>query len=147
MFFGLDVNETDGNVDWKQMKEKGIGFAMLCAGYGSGSIDLQFRKNAEMCNKLGIPCGAYWISYAYTAEMARREAEFCIETIEEFEFTLPLCVKYDYGSVRYAESKGVRVTEELIKELTKAFCRRAEKAGYTAFCCMELNGRKMILGT
>lgn len=147
MLFGMEVSETDGNVEWHQMKERGIGFAILCAGYGSGSIDLQFRKNAGLCNLLGIPCGAYWISYAYTTEMARKEAEFCIETIEEFELAFPLCLKYSGSSVRYAESKGVKVTEELIQELGKAFCRRAKEAGYLSICCIELNKRKTIFDT
>lgn len=130
MLFGVDINEADGNVDWLQLKENGIGFAMLCAGYGSGSIDLQFRKNAEICSRLGIPYGAYWLSYAYTLEMAKQEADFCIETIEEFNLSLPLYVKYDDSSIRYAESKNVRVTKEFAKNLGRVFCRRAEEAGY-----------------
>ena len=71
---GLVVSERDGNVNWEEMRDKGIEFAMLCAGYGSGSIDLQFRKNAESCTKLGIPFGVYWLSYAYTVEKAEQEA-------------------------------------------------------------------------
>lgn len=147
MLFGVDVSEMDGNMEWHRLKERGIRFAMLCAGYGSGSIDLQFRKNAEFCNMLDIPCGAYWISYAYTTEMAKKEAEFCIETIEEFDFAFPLCFKYSDSSVRYAESKGVKVTEELIQELAKAFCRRAKEAGYISICCIELNKCKIIFDT
>lgn len=137
MICGVDINEVDGNIDWRKMKENGIEFAMLCAGYGSGSIDLQFRKNAETCGRLGIPYGAYWISYAYTLEMAEQEADFCIETIEEFNLSLPLCVKYEDSSVRYAESKGVRVTKEFAKELGKVFCSRTEKAGYISVCYVK----------
>lgn len=139
MIWGMDVSEADGNVNWRQMKANGIGFAMLRAGYGSGSIDLQFRKNAETCCRLSIPYGVYWLSYAYTTEMAEQEADFCIETVEEFELSLPLCVKYDGSSIRYAESKGVRVTEVFAEDLAKAFCRRVEEAGYTAVYYVERN--------
>lgn len=139
--YGVDVSEADGNVDWRQMKEKGIGFAMLCAGCGSGTIDLQFRKNAEACNGLGIPCGAYWLSYAFTLEMAGREVAFCLETVEEFDLSLPLCVKYDGGSVRYAESKGIKITERDVTEIVEAFCRKAEETGYNAVPYVELDKR------
>lgn len=140
--YGVDVSETDGNVDWRKMKENGIGFAMIRAGYGSGSIDLQFRRNAENCNQLGISCGAYWISYAYTLEMARREAVFYMETVEEFHFSLPLYVKYDYDSVRYAKSKGVHLTEEFVREMMRMFCRQMEQSGYRAIYFVDLENEK-----
>lgn len=143
---GLVVSERDGNVNWEEMRDKGIEFAMLCAGYGSGSIDLQFRKNAESCMKLGIPFGVYWLSYAYTVEKAEQEAELCVETVEEFELAYPLCVKYDYSSMRYAQSKGIWVTEELAWEMVRAFGRRAEEKGYTSMCFLELDGCRIVSG-
>lgn len=147
MIYGVDVSEADGNVDWQQMKKNGLGFAMLCAGYGSGSVDLQFRKNAENCGRLGIPFGAYWHSYAYTLELAEREAVFCMETIEEFELSFPLCVKYNYGSSRYAKSKGVEITEELVEEMAKAFCKKIEEAGYVSAYYVELRNLGRVFGT
>lgn len=135
---GTDVSEFQGNVNWTQIKAQGIQFAMLRAGYGSGSIDLQFRKNAEECNRLGIPCGAYWFSYAYTPEMARKEAEFCIETIEEFEISYPVCIDFEDASVRYARSVGVTVTRELAAEIIKAFCNRVEELGYSSMYYHDL---------
>lgn len=146
MIYGVDVSERDGSVNWIEMKEKGIDFVMLCAGYGSGSVDLQFRKNAEACNRLGISCGAYWISYAYTVEMAEQEAECCIETVEEFELAYPLCVKYDFSSIRYAKSKGIKVTKEFAWEMTRAFGRRAERKGYAAMSFVEPDGCRIVSG-
>lgn len=136
---GIDVSEFQGNVNWTQIKSQGIQFAMLRAGYGSGSIDPQFRKNAEECNRVGIPCGVYWFSYAYTPEMARREAEFCIETIEEFEISYPVCIDFEYASVRYAQSVGVTITRELATEIVEAFCSRVEELGYFAMYYSNLD--------
>lgn len=136
---GIDVSEFQGNIDWSLVKAEGIQFAMLRAGYGSGTIDLQFRKNAEGCNRVGIPCGVYWFSYAYTPEMARQEAEHCIETIEEFEISYPVCIDFEYASVRYAESVGVIVTRELATEIIEAFCNRVEELGYFAMYYSNLD--------
>ena len=71
---GIDVSKWQGSVDWQAVKDDGIEFAMLRAGYGQGNIDPQFERNASECTRLGIPFGVYWFSYAYTPEMARREA-------------------------------------------------------------------------
>ena len=47
---------------------------MLRAGYGQGNVDPKFGRNASECERLGIPFGIYWFSYAYTPEMAAKEA-------------------------------------------------------------------------
>ena len=45
--YGIDVGEMQGNINWEQVKKEGVQFAMLRSGYGAGSMDVQFRKNAE----------------------------------------------------------------------------------------------------
>ena len=144
IIYGADMGDTDGNVNWVRMKETGIQFAMLRAGYGSGSIDLQFRKNAEACESLGIPCGTYWHSYAYTFQMAENEADYFAETIEEFQFSYPICVKYDHSSVCYARSKGVKMTMKDAKEIVKRFCARMEEHGYESVFFLDLKGLQTI---
>lgn len=136
---GIDVSEFQGNIDWRKVKDAGIQFAMLRAGYGAGEIDPQFRKNAQGCNDVGIPCGVYWFSYAYTPEMARKEAEQCIEAIEEYRIGYPVCIDFEEGSVRYAASKGVTVTKDLATKIVEAFCSRVEELGYFAMYYSNLD--------
>lgn len=129
---GIDVSEFQGNINWSDVKSSGIQFAMVRAGYGAGTIDPQFRNNAQGCNNAGLPLGVYWFSYAYTPEMARREAESCIETIEEYEVAYPVAFDFEYDSVRYAQTQGVTVTRELATSLAEAFLSRVEELGYFA---------------
>ena len=65
---------------------------MLWAGYGAGEIDVQFRKKAEECTRRGEPFGVYWHSYACTPDMAKKEAQYCAETIEEYKIFGPICL-------------------------------------------------------
>ena len=65
MLKGIDVSEHQGTIDWNQVKGN-IDFAILRAGYGNNNIDKQFIRNICECNRLGIPVGIYWFSYAYT---------------------------------------------------------------------------------
>lgn len=128
----IEVSELQGNIDWKRMKEAGIKFAMLRAGCGDGVIDLQFRKNAQGCNDTGIPCGAYWFSYAHTPELAAREAEHCIETIEEYEISCPVCIDFEEASIRYARSRGREINGKTAAKIIESFCHRARQLGYLA---------------
>lgn len=136
---GLDVSEFQGNIDWNSVKNAGIQFAIIRAGYGAGNIDPQFRRNAEGCMDAGIPFGVYWFSYAYTEEMARQEADYCIEAIEEYDVAYPVCFDFEYDSVRYAQSVGVTVDSALATALVTAFCSRVEELGYFAMYYSNLD--------
>lgn len=138
-FYGIDVSRFQGNIDWQEVKREGIQFAMLRAGFGAGNIDVQFRKNAEGCTRWGIPFGVYWFSYAYTSQMARKEAELCLETIEDFSVEYPVCIDFEEDSVRYAVSRGVQVTRDLATDIVDAFCKRTEQLGYYAMYYSNLD--------
>ena len=77
---GIDVSEHNGVIDWEKVKASNVEFAMIRAGYGR-TVDLRFKRNAEECNRLGIPFGVYWFSYALNAIGAALEADVCLETI------------------------------------------------------------------
>lgn len=129
---GIDVSEHQGVIDWPKVKESGINFVMIRAGYGKNNIDKQFVNNITTCNRLGIPCGVYWFSYAYTDEMAKNEAEYCIAAIKPYKVEFPVVFDFEYDSVNYAAKKGVTVSKTLASNLVKAFCDTVENAGYFA---------------
>lgn len=129
---GIDVSKWQGDIDWAKVKADGVEFAMLRAGYGKGNIDEKFKRNISECNRLGIPCGVYWFSYAYTEDMAKKEAQYCLEAVKPYKLEYPIAFDFEYDSVNYAKKKGVTVTKTLATKLVKAFCGEIEKAGYFA---------------
>lgn len=129
---GIDVSTWQGKIDWEKVKADGIEFAMIRAGFGNNNIDQWFKRNIEECNRLGIPCGVYWFSYAYTEEMAKREARQCLAAIKPYRVEYPVCYDFEYGSVDYARKKGVAITKALATSFAEAFCDEVEKAGYYA---------------
>ena len=136
---GIDVSRFQGSIDWEAVRAGGIQFAMIRAGYGEGTVDQEFRRNASQCNQAGLPFGVYWFSYAYTPEMARQEAESCINAISGYEVQYPVCFDFEYASVDYAENQGVNVTKELATSLVDAFCQRVEELGYFAMYYSNLD--------
>ena len=126
---GIDVSYSNGEINWAQVKPQ-IDFAILRAGYGRNNIDARFVENARACTEQGIPMGLYWFSYAYTVEMAEKEAEYCLEQAKQYKIDYPITFDFEYDSVRYANENGVAVTKELAMALTKAFCDKIKAAGY-----------------
>lgn len=129
---GIDVSQWQGTIDWNAVKASGIEFAMIRAGFGNNNIDKQFARNIAECNRVGIPCGVYWFSYAYTVEMAIREAMQVLAAIKPYVVEYPVCFDFEYDSVRYAGTKGVTMNKKLATDMVKAFCKTIEDAGYYA---------------
>lgn len=127
----IDVSYAQKDIDWEKVKGNVDG-VILRAGYGKGNIDAYFRKNAAECNRLGIPIGAYWFSYAYTVDMAKREAEYMLKAVEPFRMELPLAYDFEYASAEYAEKCGFRVSKLLATSMVFAFCEAIEAGGYWA---------------
>ena len=122
---GIDVSLHQGVIDWdKVLKEEKIEFAILQAGYGrlASQKDPQFERNYSECKRLGIPVGAYWYSYAVTADEAKLEAAACLEVIKGKKFEYP--IYFDIEERRQQLGMG-KVTE-----MCKAFCQALEAANY-----------------
>lgn len=129
---GIDVSRHNGVIDWDKVKKAGIDFAMIRAGYGARTIDDKFERNIKECNRLGIPCGVYWFSYAYTPEMARKEAQAVLKAVKPYKLEYPIAYDFEYDSVSYASKQGVTITKQLATSLVEAFCEEIEKAKYYA---------------
>ena len=129
---GIDVSRHNGVIDWDKVKKAGIDFAMIRAGYGAGTIDDKFERNIKECNRLGIPCGVYWFSYAYTPEMARKEAQAVLKAVKPYKLEYPIAYDFEYDSVSHAFKNGVTITKQLATSLVEAFCGEIEKNGYYA---------------
>ena len=125
----IDVSEWQGNIDWERAKPF-IDGVIIRAGYGVNHIDAQFERNAAECNRLGIPCGAYWFSYAKNIEMAKAEAEYLLAAVKPYKMHLPLAFDFEYDSVNAAKKNGVNITKNLATAMVYAFCGTTEAAGY-----------------
>lgn len=129
---GLDVSEFQGIIDWERVKAAGYQFAMIRAGYGFGTLDQQFRRNASECNRIGLPIGVYWFCYALTPETARQEADGCINAVSGYRLDYPVCYDIEQATVNYAAENGVTVTRDLASQFVQSFCNRVEERGYFA---------------
>lgn len=127
-----DFSVHNGRIDWDRLNEAGVDFVILRAGYGKNNIDERFYDNANACMRLGIPFGIYWFSYAYTVEMAEREAEYALDAVKKYRLQCPVAYDLEYDTVRYAGTKGITIGKEMATAMAMAFCSRVDRAGYMA---------------
>lgn len=93
---GIDISAWQGaNVDFNKLKADGIEFVILRAGFGTlaSQKDSQFENNYKKAKAAGMPIGAYWYSYAYSVDDAKKEAAAFQEVLKGKQFEYP--VYYD----------------------------------------------------
>ena len=116
---GIDVSEHQGIIDWNRVKaSEKVDFAIIRAGYGKeiNQVDRQFERNYSECKRLGIPVGAYWYTYAVTADEAKREASVFLRTLAGKSFEYPVAFDIE-------EQSSLMNASEICNALL-------EKAGY-----------------
>ena len=121
---GIDVSQWQGNIDWNTVKTD---FAIIRVGYGKvrTQIDSKYEANYNGAKAAGIPVGAYWYSYAMSADEAREEAKVFIDLLKGKQFEYPV-----YFDVE--EAKTLALGRDRVSDIINAFLEEMEKAGYFA---------------
>ena len=131
---GIDVSKWNGTIDWDKVKNAGVQFAIVRAGYrgsvtGSLVEDPQFVANMKGATAAGIPVGVYFFTQATDEKEAVEEASAVLELIRDFQLTYPVFIDTE-GAGGNGRADGLDAeTRTLVCE---AFCRTVENAGYTA---------------
>ena len=131
--FGIDVSYWQGDIDWQQVKEAGVEFAMIRVGWrgsekGVLDIDEYAQQNYEGARAAGIKVGCYFFSQSISVEEAVEEAEYVLSLIDGWQLDMPVVYDWEYIS---AESRTGNMDARLLTDCTKAFCERIQQAGYT----------------
>lgn len=125
---GIDISAHNGNIDLGALKSQ-IDFAIIRVGYGTkGTIDDKFRRNADLCNELGIPYGFYWYSYALDVEGANKEAYAFLNAIAPYHPTMGCW--FDMEDADGYKKRNGMPSNEALTNMCNEFCKIVENAGY-----------------
>ena len=133
---GVDVSEHQWEIDWQQVAEHGLQFAIIRSGYrgytqGGLFEDPWFRRNVEGAQRAGLEVGVYFYSQAINVAEAIEEAKFVLEQIEGYDITLP--IMYDWEKLE--DTPDARTNEldpSIIGDCGVAFCETIRAAVYDA---------------
>lgn len=131
---GIDVSRFQGKINWKEVAESGIDFAMIRVGYRtqtSGEIiaDKNAKYNMQEAEANGIHVGAYFFSTAVTKEEAVEEAQWTADYISRYKITYP--VAYNCEGFHNPENRNSSLTKQERTDLAAAFLTEIYHQGYT----------------
>ena len=125
-----DLSVHNGTVNIKQIRDAGYQMVGLRAGYGKNNVDQRYITNAEACYNLDVSPLIYWFSYALSADMAAKEAEYAAAQAAKYWISCPIAFDLEYDTVRYARTKGVNIDKQLATDMAIAFLQAVRSAGY-----------------
>ncbi len=131
---GIDVSKWNGDIDWDRVKNAGVEYAIIRAGYrgsvtGSLVEDPYFEANMKGATASGLPVGVYFFTQAVNEVEAVEEASAVLRLVREYDLTYPIFIDTE-GAGGNGRADGLDVdTRTLVCE---AFCRTIENAGYQA---------------
>ena len=142
-FAGIDVSSHQDHIDWVAVKDSGIDFAMIRAGFrgateGQIFIDNRFTYNINSAVSVGIDVGIYFFSQAITVEEAREEVDVLLRWIKGYDVTYPVVFDWEFQP----NIEGSRTTDmdgKLLTEIAVEFCNQIYRAGYTPMVYFNLD--------
>ena len=92
---GIDISGYQKDIDWDLLKKSGVEFVFVKIGYQEGfggdlGYDSRFERNMKEANRVGIPVGGYFFSYAKTVDEIKEQTKFVAEGLSKFKVDLPI---------------------------------------------------------
>jgi GH25 family lysozyme M1 (1,4-beta-N-acetylmuramidase) len=127
---GIDVSSWQGDIDWDKVRESGIEFVIVRAGYrGSvtGAIvkDKYFDANVSGAQSAGLQVGVYFVTQAISEAEAVEEASAVMEMCAPYKLELPIYLDVEGSN----GGRGDQIDKETRTIVCEAFCRTLENAG------------------
>ena len=88
----VDISYHNGVIDFERLKNA-VDYVIIRCGYGqdmASQDDKQWARNVSECERLGIPYGVYFYSYAKTTARIEGEINHCLRLLQGHAPILPL---------------------------------------------------------
>lgn len=128
---GIDVSGWQGDIDFEAIKNAGVEFIFIKVGGTKGTnkdyyVDSKFVQNITAANELGIDVGIYFYSYANSNKHAKKDAEWVIKQIKDYDVTLP--VVFDWEN--WSSFNDYNLSFFGLTDMANTFLSTIEKSGY-----------------
>ena len=146
---GIDVSAFQGEIDWQQVADSGIQFAIVRLGYrGYGKAgkmveDEYAKKNLQGAREAGLAVGAYFFSQALSIEEVDEEIEFLLNILGDFELDMPLILDWEQVGVETARTNNMDA--RTLTDMQLHFCKTMTEMGYQPMVYFNWNQASRLL--
>lgn len=128
---GIDVSKWQGAIDFSKVKEAGAEFVIIRVGHQNGVggeyvLDPYFKRNIRKALDNKLKVGIYFYSYADSKKEARKQAEWVIKQIKDYDITLPIA--FDFES--FTSFNNMNLSLYQLNEVAESYFSTLEDKGY-----------------
>ena len=128
---GIDVSKWQGAIDFSKVKEAGAEFVVIRVGSQNGVggeyvLDPYFKRNISDAIENDLDVGIYFYSYADSKKEARKQAEWVIKQIKDYDISLPIA--FDFES--FTSFNIMNLSLYQLNEVAESYFSTLEDAGY-----------------
>lgn len=137
IYYGIDVSQWQGTVNWSKVKADGISFVFIRCSYTSLKsfnlhTDPKFKANVTAAAAAGLKVGVYHYSGATSATEAKKEANYVLKVIKPYKSKITLPVMFDYEPGARVTANYKKTSKTTRTKYATTFCNAAKAAGYTS---------------
>lgn len=132
----IDVSAYQGSINWNQVKENGINYAILRGVTKNGLLDTTFDINYTNAGKSGITVlGAYHFSYALNELTAAKDAGNMVSKLNGKKVNI-------YLDLEWSEQR--KLGKEKVTSIAKTYVNTCKSLGYTCHIYSNLDWYKNV---
>lgn len=137
IYYGIDVSQWQGTINWSKVKADGISFVFIRCSYTSLksftlNTDPKFKANVEAAAAAGLKVGVYHYSGATSATEAKKEADYVLNVIKPYKSKITLPVMFDYEPGDRITANYKKTSKTTRTKYATTFCDAAKAAGYSS---------------
>ena len=130
---GIDISYWQGKIDYKKVKNSGVQFVIIRIGRQKGKnleyvLDKKYKEYIEGFNKVKLPVGVYFYSYADSNEEAIKQAKWVVKNIKKYDIELP--VVFDWEN--FDHYRAYNLSFYNLTKMADSFMNEIENNGYEA---------------
>ena len=128
---GIDVSKWQGDIDFDKVKSEGVEFVFIKLGGHNGLkkeyyLDPKFKQNIEGFQRVGIPVGLYFYSYADSETQAYQDALWVMEQIKDYQIDLPIAFDWE----NWSSFNKFHISFNTLSKTAEKFMETLESKGY-----------------
>ncbi len=131
---GIDLSKWNVVTDWQAVKDSGVEFAIIRAGYrgtvtGALVVDPAFAEHMKGAAEVGIQTGVYFFTQAVNEVEAVEEASMVVELLKEYNIQYPVFIDTEGAG---GDGRADNLDVATRTAVCEAFCNTIENEGYKA---------------
>ena len=125
MIKGIDISVYQQNIDFAKVKQSGVEFVIIRAGFGkvANQKDKSFENHYTNAKQAGLKIGCYHYTYAKNIQEAEQEAEVFLNWIKGKTFEYPIYFDIEDASLQ-------NLSRQTLTDIVLAWCGKVQSAGY-----------------